>query len=206
MQILPPTSSKARWPMSEPDTTQRDEHGTTARAQRHIREGSSVCELCREAKLAYERERRRERRRTSQRGVTEVDQRRFWAKVQVPTTADGCMEWTGYRDPFGYGRFGVGPRNYKAHRLSYELLVAPIPDYTEIDHLCRNTSCVRPDHLDAVDHQENMSRGDIANRRKMHCPEGHPYSGANLYLSPNGRRECRACRDRRGRERRAANR
>lgn len=33
------------------------------------------------------------------------------------------------------------------------------------------------------------------NRAKTHCPQGHPYSGDNLYVHPDGRhRACRTCR------------
>jgi len=38
-------------------------------------------------------------------------------------------------------------------------------------------------------------------REKMRCPKGHPYSGPNLYRSPNGARECRICKDARQRRR-----
>jgi hypothetical protein len=31
------------------------------------------------------------------------------------------------------------------------------------------------------------------NKTKTHCPQGHPLSGDNLYVS-RGRRECRTCR------------
>lgn len=34
----------------------------------------------------------------------------------------------------------------------------------------------------------------MSNRDKTHCPKGHPYSGDNLYVRPNGKRECRQCR------------
>lgn len=36
------------------------------------------------------------------------------------------------------------------------------------------------------------SPADI-NRRKTHCPEGHPLSGDNLIHLKNGRRRCRTC-------------
>jgi hypothetical protein len=29
---------------------------------------------------------------------------------------------------------------------------------------------------------------------RTHCYKGHPYSGENLYVSPEGRRQCVACR------------
>lgn len=41
----------------------------------------------------------------------------------------------------------------------YELLVGPIPEGLTIDHLCRNTMCVNPDHLEPVTHRENLMRG-----------------------------------------------
>lgn len=40
----------------------------------------------------------------------------------------------------------------------------PLPPGLELDHLCRNKSCVRPDHLEAVTHRENMRRAYAAER------------------------------------------
>lgn len=127
---------------------------------------------------------------------------RFWARVDV----GDCWEWTGYRAPGGYGRFGVGrSKNREAHRWAWEHLVGPIPDGLEIDHLCRNHACVNPDHLEPVVQQINTLRGEnyvARHARKTHCPQGHPYSGDNVkfYRRPGGNhtsRYCRACnRDR----------
>jgi 5-methylcytosine-specific restriction endonuclease McrA len=36
--------------------------------------------------------------------------------------------------------------------------------------------------------------GINANAAKTHCPYGHPYAGDNLYVSPAGVRQCKACR------------
>jgi hypothetical protein len=112
-----------------------------------------------------------------------------------------CIEWQGARLPRGYGWFTVtlGPRRrvtMYAHRLAYELLVGPIPPGLELDHLCRNPSCIRPDHLEPVTHAENMRRGTSGDhqRRKTHCPSGHPYVGDNVYVDPKGHRFCRPCR------------
>jgi hypothetical protein len=77
------------------------------------------------------------------------------------------------------------------------LLVGPIPEGMEIDHLCRNRGCVNPEHLEPVTRQENIRRSQsisVANAAKTHCPYGHLLSGANLYLRPNrGGRACREC-------------
>jgi HNH endonuclease len=41
----------------------------------------------------------------------------------------------------------------RVHRFAWELLNGPIPDGPTIDHLCRNTLCVKPAHLEVVTQQ-----------------------------------------------------
>lgn len=135
---------------------------------------------------------------------------RFWSKVEK---TDGCWNWMANKDRNGYGRFWpTGRQTAMAHRVSYELMVGPIPAGLQIDHLCRNTSCVRPDHLEPVTRTENMRRGVTAfsavNARKTHCPAGHPLSGENLREGRPSRsskeRTCRECHNEKSRQRRAA--
>lgn len=122
---------------------------------------------------------------------------RFWPKVHK---TEGCWLWTASLDHRGYGQINAGGRRGKplaAHRVAYELVVGPIPDGTELDHLCRNTICVRPDHLDPVTHTENMYRTPWvqAQMAKTRCVHGHEFTPANTYRRPgDNRRQCRACR------------
>ncbi len=85
-----------------------------------------------------------------------------------------------------------------AHRWAYEQARGAIPDGMHLDHLCRNTLCVNPDHLQAVTARENLRRGvgfAGTNARKTRCPAGHPYSGDNVYIRPaSGSRVCVTCR------------
>lgn len=122
---------------------------------------------------------------------------RFWAKVDK---SGDCWMWTGCTNAEGYGRFNVGDGQIvNAHRVSVQLDGRDIPSGLEVDHLCRNRTCVNPRHLDVVDHRTNMLRSPAfmelaaSNARKTHCPKNHPYEGANLYVLPDGRRSCRIC-------------
>lgn len=116
---------------------------------------------------------------------------RFMAKVRVnPST--GCWEWKGsISDSRRYGAFKVNGKVVLAHRWAYEALVGPIPTGKELDHLCRNCSCVSPAHVEPVTHAENVRR--VPRTPPAACPRGHPYDERNTYTYPNGNRRCRAC-------------
>ena len=77
--------------------------------------------------------------------------------------ADGpCWLFQGGLTKDGYGVIGRGRRgegSVYAHRAAWELLVGPIPDGLEIDHLCRVRSCCNPDHLEPVTRKTNVNRG-----------------------------------------------
>lgn len=120
---------------------------------------------------------------------------RFWAKVDK-NGPGGCWPWLGAVRT-GYGRFAVQQKRLvQAHRFAYELLVGPIPDGLELDHLCRNRACVNPDHMEPVTSRVNTLRGTspaARNAVKTHCDAGHPLSPENTYVW-NGQRACKTCR------------
>lgn len=119
----------------------------------------------------------------------------------------GCWLWTAGLDKDGYGTFSIRlenrDRSRRAHRISYELYVGPIPDGLVIDHLCCIRNCVNPKHLEPVTVQENTLRGTSAAglvARLGVCCRGHDMLGDNVYVSPGGERQCRECKRIRGRE------
>lgn len=149
---------------------------------------------------------------------------RFWEKVDLngPPPPDpwvpivtGCWLWTAsvegrdYKMGRGYGTFFLRKEAGRciftnAHRFAYELLVGPIPNGMTIDHLCRVTTCVNPDHLEATSNRNNILRGMspmAVHARKTDCPQGHAYDEANTYVDGVGGRHCRMCRKLRARER-----
>jgi hypothetical protein len=112
---------------------------------------------------------------------------------------DGCWEWIGRHDSNGYGTYRLGARNQprKAHRIGYELFVGPIPHGLTLDHLCMNKGCVRPSHLEAVTHLENVRRARVVYGPRTHCRQGHEFTPANTATyHPKDRysyRKCRTC-------------
>lgn len=123
---------------------------------------------------------------------------RFSDKIErIPFST--CWHWLGALDRDGYAQFRLEGRAPMAHRVAYEHFVGPIGGGLEIDHLCKNRSCVNPVHLQPVPHAENVRRGDAGKwlAQKTHCPSGHRYSPENTRLKKlrNGRfgRSCITC-------------
>lgn len=123
---------------------------------------------------------------------------RFWRRVEVG--ALGCWVWTGARTRAGYSSLRWGDETVYGHRLAYEVLVGPVPDGLQIDHLCRTRACVRPDHLEAVTQVENVRRGDAC-RPQERCRRGlHRLAETAVRCNGGSARRCGAClRDRRRR-------
>jgi hypothetical protein len=118
---------------------------------------------------------------------------RFWEKVQKTET---CWLWTAQIAKNGYGRFKPEYIARQAHRVAYELLIGPIPDGLQLDHLCRVRHCVNPAHLEPVTGRENILRGfapSACRARQTECWRGHPFDDVNTYRRTDGTRACREC-------------
>lgn len=125
--------------------------------------------------------------------VTRGDATAYAFASRLVRTADGCWEWRGALSK-GYGSLRVDGRVEYAHRYLWQLINGPVPEGLELDHICRNPACVRPTHLEAVTHHENLRRGMVpwaVTARTGQCKRGH--SMADAYLQANGKRRCRTC-------------
>ena len=118
---------------------------------------------------------------------------RFMRKVHK---TDSCWLWAGGLANGGYGLCCVNYRNYNAHKASYLLHFGmdSVPDGHDVHHLCGVPLCVNPDHLEVMEHVAHMQHSQEEKKSKTHCPHGHAYEGANLYVAPNGTRKCKTCR------------
>ena len=115
----------------------------------------------------------------------------------------GCWNWTAGLNSKGYGYLWVPPvkgkpspkrgHTLQAYKLAYVWKYGPVPEGMELDHECRNTRCVNPDHVKPKTRRQNQLNSDktfpAINAAKTRCPRGHPYTGTNN----QGRRICSIC-------------
>jgi HNH endonuclease len=116
-----------------------------------------------------------------------------------------CWLWQGAISS-GYGQMKNPLGSTLVHRIVYELLIGPIPERLDIDHLCRRRHCCNPAHLEPVTRSINCKRIPVPRIRELYCgpsrrrmrrpfcEKGHQLSGENLYVSPRGARGCMTCR------------
>jgi hypothetical protein len=118
--------------------------------------------------------------------ITLID--RFNAKTNK--AANGCWEWTGARTKHGYGHLWDGNTARRAHRISFEMHVGPIPDGLLVDHICLNRACVNPDHLRLATKKQNnehLSDGRVNNTSGYRGVSWHKAVGKwTAYASHNG--------------------
>lgn len=145
--------------------------------------------------------------------LDEFDGERFWARVnfhggqpylddplaRLDDSAGECWTWTGGRGGSTrgwYGRFIVGGKPTPAHDLGFKEFDGKIPDGLLLDHLCRNTLCIRHDHLEPVTLAENVDRGVHGRSQRPRCVHGHEFTEENTrWRERDGKRwrECRTC-------------
>lgn len=136
---------------------------------------------------------------------------RFWARVDRSGGGSACWPWTAAINGNGYGSTAWKGRICTPHRIAYELLVGPIPDGMDLDHLCHTRDqfcrggktcphrrCANPAHLEPVPGLVNVMRGRSPHAeaaRQTHCAQGHEFTPENTRIYPSRKqRVCLTCK------------
>jgi hypothetical protein len=94
--------------------------------------------------------------------------------VEYVEQPNGCWVWQRSLDSSGYGKKRHDGHLTSAHIYYFEQANGAVPKGLVLDHLCRNRSCVNPDHLDRL---RTLRTADAAPRPS--CPGArnlHPRS------------------------------
>ena len=113
--------------------------------------------------------------------------------VRLSESDGNCWIWTGKFDGHGYGQ---ATRSIKAHRYAWMEIHGDITPGNNIDHLCRNRSCVRVGHLESVTPKENTLRGNSIQAnyaRRDACMYGHPLDESMVREYSYRGRRCLTC-------------
>lgn len=83
---------------------------------------------------------------------------------------DGCWLWLGGKDRDGYGMVKFCGRQFRAHRVMYEIATGPIPRGLIVMHTCDNPGCVNSQHLLTGTYKDNTQ--DMIRKGRKHLTIG----------------------------------
>lgn len=102
-----------------------------------------------------------------------------------------CASQRALTKRYGVWSAGFKGERHSAHNWAYRFFVSnDIPVDMVVDHKCEETLCCNPDHLQLKSKCENPGQKQ---REATQCIKGHEFNGENTYITPDGRRQCKAC-------------
>lgn len=119
------------------------------------------------------------------------DHERFFKFIKVDQDTQ-CWNWKGSNDGKRYGVFTIKHRKYKAHRVSCSIFGKDLSVFMLGDHVCRNRSCVNPEHIREVTPMINSHENSNAYASRTTCKRGHDFDFKNTIITKKGRK-CKKC-------------
>lgn len=90
-------------------------------------------------------------------------------------TSGQCWLYLGATNGKGYGVIGdsIPTRRMRyVHRIMFEAAHGPVPEDSEVAHICDIRNCVRPSHLVAMTHDGNVK--DMVTKERQQRGTRHP--------------------------------
>lgn len=95
----------------------------------------------------------------------------FFSKIRTQECPDDtllgmCWIWTGSMDTGNrtmYGKIKVKGKMKRAHRWIFDVLVRPLRVDEDAHHMCEESRCVNPFHIEAVPCEKHSRRGPPVN-------------------------------------------
>lgn len=86
---------------------------------------------------------------------------------KLVATANGCQEFSGFRNRNGYGQIGIYGDLYLTHRVMWMAHHGEIPDGLYVCHRCDNPPCCNIEHLFLGTAKQNSS--DMVQKARVSC-------------------------------------
>lgn len=99
-------------------------------------------------------------------------------RVKRAPQANGCVLWTGYIQPNGYGYINTGGLQIPAHRAALISSGVDVPIGMDVCHRCDVRACIEPTHLYVGTRKQNMA--DCTSRGRHNKPVGDRHWCAKL--------------------------
>lgn len=124
----------------------------------------------------------------------------LWDRIKARTEIGDCHLWTGHKVG-GYASIYYKGRDYRLHRLLWEMAYGPIPKGLFVCHSCDVRNCIKLSHLWLGTNKDNLRDASAKGRLngskqatlQSHCKNGHEYTPENTRVGYSHGKPCRRC-------------